>query len=249
MLMQQKLAFVALAVLFSVSVNSQLKKGNKMVGVSVGSAFFNSSSTDFSSSIGSSTTSNDNFGVNLNPSIGWFVSDNIAVGIMPSLGYSKIKELGKSSSGNTYLKNETSQFNFSIGGFARYYFKGANEKMRLFGQYNLSVGMGGSKTDGYEYERLGVYVDRYNRKSSGDFTANTGVLLGASKFLNNHIALDFFVGYNFSFNKSNPKGSSLRDYTNPATGDETQEVDYDQKVTGNNVVLGVGFQIFLEKKK
>lgn len=247
--MLQKSAFVVLALLLSVASYPQLKKGNRMVGASVASAFFNNTSTDFSSTIGSSSTSVDNFGINLTPSIGWFVADNIAVGIAPSIGYTKQKQVGTSSAGSTYLSEEISQFSFGLGGFARYYFKGSSDKMRFFGQYNLLLGLSGNKADGFEYERLGLYVDRYNRKASGSFFANTGVMLGASKFLNNHIALDIFVGYSFNYTKSTTTGTTVRDYTDPGTGDETQALDFDQKITGNNILLGVGLQVFLEKKK
>lgn len=247
--MLQKLVFTALALLFNTIMYAQLKEGNKMVGVTVGSAFFNTGTTDFSSAIGSSSTSNDNFGVSLSPSIGWVTSPNIIIGVMPSIGYNKQKQLGKSSSGSTYLKNENNQFSFGLGGFVRYYFDGSSQATRFFGQYNLGLGISSTKSEGFEYERLGVYVDRYNRKSSGDFFANTGVSLGVSKFLSPNTALDFSIGYNFSYRKSNPTGTTLRDYSDPGTGDETQKLDFDEKVSTHNIVLAVGFQIFLEKKK
>jgi hypothetical protein len=220
-----------------------------MVGASVGTIFFNNSSTDFATSIGTSSTTSNSFGVTFNPAIGWFINENVAVGIMPDINYSKQKQTGRSSTGNTYLKNENNQFNIGVGGFARYYFKGRSEKTRLFGQYQLLVGLGGTKTEGFQYETLGVYVDRYDRKSSGDFFAKTGLNLGVSQFISSRTALDFYVGYTFSYSKSNPTGTSVRDFANPATPDETQKINYDQKVTGNNVVIGVGFQVFLDKRK
>jgi hypothetical protein len=246
--MLRKIAFALPALLINIIVNAQIKKGDKMVGVSVVSAFFNSGSTDQSTSLATLTISNDNFGISFNPSIGWFITDNIAVGVMPTVGYNKKKQIGKSS-GSTYLKDETSQFNFGIGGFTRYYFNGKSTKTRFFGQYDLSLGLGGSKSEGFQYETYGVYVDRYNQKSSGDFFANTGLAFGVSKFITNHTSLDFYVGYKFSYIKSNPKGTFFRDYLDPAIGDVTQKPNYDQKFTEHNVVLGVGFQIFLESKK
>ena len=93
-----------------------------------------------------------------------------------------------------------------------------------------------------------LYVDRYNRKASGDFFAKTGLSLGISKFLTNHTSLDLYIGYNFSYTKSNPSGTTFRDYADPNTADETQKINYDQKFTGHNFILGVGFQVFLERK-
>jgi hypothetical protein len=249
LLMLQKIIVSAVSVLLiSISANAQFKKGDKMAGASVGSAFFNSGSTDQSTSLASLTVSSNDFGISLTPSIGWFITDNVAIGIAPTVSYDKKKILGKSS-GSTYLKDETSQFNFGVGGFTRYYFSGNSIKTRFFGQYDLSAGLGGSNDEGFQYETYGLYVDRYKTKSSGDFFVNTGVALGISKFLSGKTSLDFYIGYKFSYIKSNPKGTFVRDYTDPATGDVTQKPDYDQTFTGHNVVLGVGFQIFLDKSK
>jgi hypothetical protein len=247
--MLRKIVIVVAVLLITITINAQFKKGDKMLGASVGSVFFNSGSTDLSNSISTSTTTINNFGITLNPSIGWFTKDNLAIGLMPSFGYNKQNQLGKSSSGSTYLKDDNSQFNFSIGGFARYYFIGNSSSTRFFGQYDLSLGIGSSKREGFQYETLGVYVDRYNQKSSGDFNASTGLSAGVSKFLSKYTSLDIYIGYKFSYNKSNPTGSSLRDYSDPGTPDQTQKIDFDQKFTGHNVVLGVGFQVFLEKNK
>ena len=237
------------ALLMAMMMNAQFKKGDKMVGASVGSMFYDHSSSDLSNTLGSSTTGTDHFGVAITPSLGWFINENVVIGIAPSVSYDKQKQLGKSSNGNTYLKDESNHFGINIGGFTRYYFKGSSDKLRFFGQYNLSLGLGGGKDEGFEYERTGIYVERYNRKSSGDFMANTGISAGLSKFLGHYTALDFYIGYNFSYTKSNPSGSTMTDYTDPGTPDTTVKVDYDQKITTHNIVLGVGFQVFLEKKK
>ena len=242
------MALAVLVICMTATVNGQFKKGDKMLGASVGTLFFSHSNTDLSTTLLVSSTSNDNYGITFNPSLGWFVSDNIAVGIMPNIGYTKLKTLGKTPSGSTFIKDESNRFNAGLGGFARYYLPGGNVKTRFYGQYDLSIGLGGSKRDGFEYERNGIFVDRYSYKSSGDLTVNTGINLGVSKFVSNRTALDIFIGYKFSYIKSNTKGNFLRDYTNPGTADETTTPDYDQKLTGHNFTLGVGFQIFLDKK-
>ena len=135
-----------------------------------------------------------------------------------------------------------------MGGFARYYF-GTNNAVRLFGHYNLQAGISGNKSEGFEYERTGLYVDRYNYKSSGNFFVNTGLNFGVSKFLNANTSVDFFIGYKLSLAKSSPDGTSLRDYTDPLSPDENQNIKYEQDVTEHGVTIGVGFQIFLDKKK
>jgi hypothetical protein len=233
---------------FAFSASSQTRKGNKMVGFSLVSAFFNNGTTDRSNDISSSTIENDNFGISINPNVGWFISDDVAVGISPSISYSKQKQVGKGANGNTFLSDEVSMYGVSVGGFARYYFKG-QPNLRFFGQYNLNLGIAGGKNEGYEYESLGIYVDRYESKYSGGFKGNTGVSFGASKFLNDHVAIDFIIGYNFSFGKSEPEGTSVREYADPSTPDQTQTIKFEQKVTGNDIQLGIGLQVFLDKKK
>lgn len=220
-----------------------------MAGASIGTIFFNHTSTDISTTISLSTTSNDNFAISFHPSLGWFINDNIAIGVMPDIGFNKQKILGKSPSGTTFLKEESNTFNAGIGGFARYYLDGSNPKMRLFGQFDIAAGLGGNKDEGFQYETYGVYVDRYNYKSSGDLFLNTGLSLGLAKFVSARTSFDFFIGYKFSYNKRNPKGNFLRDYTDPGIGDITSKPDYDQKTTGHGVMIGIGFQVFLEKKK
>ncbi|HLG38207.1 MAG TPA: hypothetical protein VI461_01015 [Chitinophagaceae bacterium] len=247
--MLRKIVLIVPVLFLNILMYAQFKKGDKMVGASIGSLFYNNSSTDFSNSLGSSSTETDNYGIVFSPAIGWFISEDIVIGAAPMISYNKQKQLGKSSGGSTYLKNESNQFGVSIGGFSRYYFKGASNNLRFFGQYNLSFGFGGSKSEGFEYETLGLYVDRYDNKSSGDFMINTGVNLGLSKFVGSHASIDFYVGYGYSYIKSNPSGTSVRDYADPGTADITTQIEFEQKITGHNIILGIGFQLFLEKKK
>src|SRR5688572_18312614 len=198
--MQRKLIFlITLLLLTGIAVNAQLKKGNRMAGASVGSIFYNGGTSELSNSITTTSTSTNNFGLSIIPSYGWFISDNTVIGIAPMIDFRKNETVGKASNGNTFLKDEFNQYSVGLGGFARNYFRGSNNgPLHFFGQYNLGFGIGGNKNEGFEYETLGVYVDRYNLKSSGNFFVNTGVTLGASKFLNSHTSLDFYLGYTFS---------------------------------------------------
>lgn len=73
---------VAITTIFNLNIFSQIKKGTKMPGITVGTVFYNSGkneisfpppTTGFTSEVSSA-------GINLGPSMGWFVSDNTAVG-------------------------------------------------------------------------------------------------------------------------------------------------------------------------
>src|SRR5262245_42763140 len=120
--MFNRVALVILLMICGVSLKAQFKKGDKMVGASVGALFFNNESTDLTSDVGTTNTSSDKYGFTINPSIGWFVTDNLAVGVTPVFDYTHQKTVGTSSNGSTFLKNENNQYAFGLGGFGRYYF-------------------------------------------------------------------------------------------------------------------------------
>jgi hypothetical protein len=94
-----------------------------------------------------------------------------------------------------------------------------------------------------------VYVDRYSYKSSGDLFANAGLSAGISRFVSARTAIDFYVGYKFAYTSSHTTGTFSRDYSDPTTGDLSLKPDYDEKFTNHGVMLGIGFQVFIEKKK
>ena len=56
-----------------------------MVGVTIGSVLFNHGNSDLKSRGGSTSTSVDEFGVSVNPSYGWFINDQLALGISPGV--------------------------------------------------------------------------------------------------------------------------------------------------------------------
>ena len=98
---------IIIIVLFTVSVNAQITKGNWMVG---GTGFFTNSTvkTEFKNT---GQTSNDSgYGLNIQPNIGYFVADKLVLGLTPSISYSKNNN--NSGSGN---------FGYGGGPFARYY--------------------------------------------------------------------------------------------------------------------------------
>ena len=219
-----------------------------MVGATVVSAFFNSGKTDYSYPPPTTgyTSNSNSFGITLNPSIGWFVSDNIAIGTLLNIGYSHQKNFDENSSGVTFNKNIFNSFNFGIGGFARNYFNSSGN-LTPFGQFNLNAGIGSSTNSGFYFTNGDK--NTYDGKSSGDFFINTGLALGFTKMLNTNTGLDFYVGYSFSYNKKEFKTTTLTDVGNNGSVDLTAISDPTQKFTNHGVAIGIGFQVFLDKKK
>src|SRR5262245_55081007 len=79
--MNIKHAVPALALLLTFSATAQFKKGQRMLGATIGSVFFNSSTADVSFPPPTSgyTTKTTHFGLLLSPMAGQFVNDNIVV--------------------------------------------------------------------------------------------------------------------------------------------------------------------------
>jgi len=239
---------VLLLLLINTGINAQLKKGIRMVGASVGSAFFNSSQSDYSYPAPTTgyTSTGNNFGINLNPSMGWFVSDNTAIGALLNFGYTHQKTFAKAANGNIFNRDISNSFNMGFGGFARNYFKSSGTMMP-FGQFNLNGGIGSASNKGFYFTNSDK--NSYDGKSSGDFFINTGVELGFTKMLNEHTGLDLFVGYTYSYNKRTYKTTTLTDLGNNGSVDQTAVSEPTLKYSNHGVMLGVGFQIFLDKRK
>jgi hypothetical protein len=245
---QKKIFLIIGLLLVSISMNAQFKKGMRMAGATIGSAFFNSGKSDYSYPPPTTgyTSNSNNFGVTLNPSMGWFISDNTVIGALLNFGYTHQKTFAKAANGNIFNRDISNSFNIGIGGFARNYFKSSGTMMP-FGQFNLNGGIGSSSDKGFYF--TGNDKNSYDGNSSGDFFINTGVALGVTKMLNEHTGLDLFVGYNYSYNKRTFKTTTLTDLGNNGSVDQTAVSEPTQKFTNHGVSIGVGFQVFLDKRK
>jgi hypothetical protein len=221
-----------------------------MVGTNIGVSFFTSGNSEYTFPGTRGYTSESNtLGVNINPSLGWFVSDNIVVGGLVSINIAS-KTTNNKSVDTTFSHNKNSQFNFGLGGFVRYYFN-TTSGFKPFGQFNLSFGTGSTKNSGYVYstDLTGNYKDTYDGNSSGDSYYNAGLNFGVTKLLNSFIGLDIYASYNYSYSKSTSKTTTNRHYTTGSGGDLKLEYAPTIKNNNHNFGVGVGFQIFLESKK
>ena len=61
--------------------------------------------------------------------------------------------------------------------------------------------------------------------------------------------LDFYIGYNYGYNKNTFTKTTLRDNGNDGTVDETLKNKTTTSFTNHGFLLGVGFQVFLRKRK
>ena len=232
------------------AANAQFKKGDKMAGTSVASVVYNSGNSDISvANIGDNKSKNTNYSVNLSPSLGWFVSENTAIGVSLNINPAS-KKVTYEQNGSTYQSDKASNFNIGIGGFARNYFsKGGS--LLPFGQASINAGISSYKEEGFFYGGTGssAYKQTYDGSSSGGFFANATFTGGFTKMMGENAGLDFYLGYNFSYNKNVFKRTTLRDDGNNGSIDTRGENETTTKFTNHGFLLGVGFQVFLRGKK
>ena len=181
--------------------------------------------------------------------MGWFISDKTAAGVSLSVNPLNTKTTYEAN-GNTFQQDKSNTFNIGIGGFARNYFN-ASSSFMPFGQFSTNLGISSAKTSGFFYGGSGptAYKTTYDGKSSGGFFANISLSLGMTKLLSPHTGLDIFAGYTFSYNKTTFKTTTQRDDGNNGSIDLTTVSEPTTKFTNHGVMLGVGFQIFLDQGK
>lgn len=242
--------FLVIAILFSMHANSQFSKGTRMAGASVGSIFINSGSSDQTvTSIGRLSGKTTGYNINLTPSLGWFISDNTAVGFSLSINPSGDK-LRFKENGSTFQMDKSSNFNIGVGGFARNYFKSSGSLLP-YAQFSLDAGIVNTKTDGFFYGGSGTntYKETYDGKSSGGFFTNALFNLGITKMVGGYTGLDLYLGYNFYYTRHTVNKTTLRDIGIDGSIDETRLNETMTKYTNHQFIIGLGFQVFLEKQK
>lgn len=182
--------FLLTAILFTFSANSQITKGNWMVG-GTGSFMFSKTEPKNNNSSGTTInyTSKGAFIIKLEPNIGYFLLNKLAVGC--KLNYI-----------NGFLEGEklkTDGMNLSVGPYVRYYFLEEDKMYNIFLEpsFNkfLSNGLGNA--------------------------SSYGVKSGFVIFMNSSVGIETSISY--------VKSSS-------------------SKFDSNDIFLGLGFQIHLEKE-
>lgn len=154
-----KTALIIFLCLLSFTGFTQIVKGTKAVGGGI-----TYSKTTQPGYLGDGEDSQSSF--EFIPSIGYFVSDGILVGI--NLGFSS----GKTDS----FGSETKSSGFAAGPFARYYKQTSNENFAVYGQFSFLYGSG-KDTDSSNQE---------TKTSAMDIALSPGLVY----FVNEHWAIE-----------------------------------------------------------
>lgn len=116
-----------------------------------------------------------------NPKAGYFITDDVAIGIELGIGSAKQEVNGV----------ETKENNFGVGAFARYYFLELGERFKTYGEFGLGF-------DSYKEEFGGNEI-----KASG-FGAGLG--LGMNYFITENFAINFALSDILSYSSYKPDG-------------------------------------------
>jgi len=246
--MSNKSSVCILLLLFSIHSKAQFKKGDRMVGASVASAFYDNTTADVT--VGTATTHslNKNYNISINPMYGWFISDKTVVG-----GTLNINPTGQTVSyennGSTYQKDKSNGLNLGAGAFARSYFSN-NGNFLPFGQLAFNAGVTQQKTSGFFYGGTAPanYKSTYKGESSSGSFVNASALAGVTRILGENAGLDIYVGYNYSSTKNNYHKTTQYDLGMDGSIDNEIKSESKSKYSSHGILLGVGFQIFLKGK-
>lgn len=168
----KKLILSAAAVFALTFANAQegesfgFSEGNIIVEGNIGFGSTNDKNTETKTS-----------GFNFNPKAGYFISDDLAIGLELGFGSNKAEVAGTEVSKSSFV---------GIGAFARYYFLDLGARFKTYGEFGVN----------YETE---------NFKTPGDYKDNTlGVRagLGINYFVTDNIAINFGLTNILSFESS-----------------------------------------------
>ncbi len=226
------------------AAHAQFSKGQKMAGVSIGSAFFNAGTYDYtySSATAPFTSRTDAFGFNISPDMGWFFTDKLVLGGRVNVEYRKDKASDEEN-GVTFRKRTTTDINFTAGIFARYYLEGKN--VIPFVQAAFDAGTGTSKTDGFNYTT--TYKETYEGKSSGGVLISPSFTIGATKMINKSMGIDLYAGYMYTSHKKDTELRTLRDVDFDGTIDESAMNNPTSKFRNHGFTIGAGWRLFFGK--
>lgn len=174
------LSLIAVSAL-AFTTQAQTEKGKFMLG---GDVEFNSNKDNGASKADTK--------FNIVPSVGYFVTDNFAIGTGIGFGFSKDNAGTKAVPSDVATKTQA----FVVAPFARYY-KGINESFKFFGQLSVPMAFGNEKST--------VDGDNYTKK---DKFNNVGVALspGFAFFPSKRFGIEFSVqgiSYNNNTEKDN----------------------------------------------
>lgn len=230
----KRILFAAVCLLLTLTVLSQVQKGTKLVGISVGSiSYTNSDSkTTYSNTPTIYKSDGSSFSINVNPNVAWFIQDRLAVGGGVSVGFYNSKSTSSNTGSTTTTESKYNQPSVYLSPFARYYFGGSSKGMP-FAQLNVQYGISGGKS---ESKTSTGNSSETTTNPKGDW--NTGISFGYEHFVSQYIGLYGSIGFNYG------KSKTMYEYR-PSTG---TGYDYTSEYSRFYIPVNVGLQVHIPSK-
>ncbi len=227
----KKVILLSAVTMLGLAVAAQTKKGDKLVGVGIGSiSYTNSDSkTSYSNTPTVYNSKGNSFSISVNPNVAWFVKDNLAIGGGISVSFYTSKSDNSNTGSASTSESKSTQPSVYIGPLARYYFGGSPKGMP-FAQINLQYGVYGGKS---ESKTSGGSSSETKTKPKGDW--NAGLTFGYEHFVTSNIGLFASIGFNY--------GKSKTEYEyRPSTG---SGYDYTSEYSRFYIPVNVGLQVHI----
>lgn len=183
--MKTNFYLLLLLLMFSTSVLAQLSKGTFYLQGSTYLRFLSEKDKVFTGSSTQESTKYSYFGIK--PKIGYFVMDNLPIGIKMDANFKKTKYI------NTESEYTSSELIF--GPFARYYFL-EQDKLKPFAEIFFGIG---------NYKSKDSYSGSLSESKYAIFEYGIGA--GASYFVTENVAFDLMLNY-YSTKYTNKESSS-----------------------------------------
>ncbi|MBB5643841.1 outer membrane beta-barrel protein [Pedobacter cryoconitis] len=195
----RKLLTLAMLSAFALAANAQTEKGKIIVGGAIG--YSNSKSNN-------DAMENKQNSLTLLPSIGYFVKDNLALGV--GIGYSRLTE--KSSEKTQYVlsqKNTTDYF--MVSPFIRHYIN-ISDQFKFFGQFSVPMKWGNLESaTGTTSPAVSVAPASNSKTTSIGVSIEPGFAYFPTKRIGIQLSLD---GLSYAWNKTENKNSHHVNKTN-----------------------------------
>ncbi|AMP99953.1 hypothetical protein AY601_3080 [Pedobacter cryoconitis] len=188
----KKLVTLAMLSAFALAVNAQTEKGKTIAGGSIGYSNSKSSNNAMESKQNSLT---------LLPSIGYFVKDNLALGL--GIGYSRLTEEG--SEKTQYLLNQKNTTDyFMVSPFIRRYIN-ISDQFKFFGQFSVPMKWGNLESvTGTASPAVSVAPPSNSKTTAIGVSIEPGFAYFPTKRIGIQLSLD---GLSYAWNKTENKNS------------------------------------------
>jgi hypothetical protein len=241
-----KILMPALCILCVLQSKAQFSRGTIMLGTTIGSTAYLSSTSNYNYDNGSEKSNGTNtYTFSMGPQVGVFLTPHFVLGA--SLSYnlstshatSTTTSPGNSPSGST---TNSSTSTVTAGPLLRYYFAGLPFKNWFYLQANGTLGTGSGSSSGTSYNS--TTTGTTSGSVTNIFTWNAGSSVGMTHFFYKHIGMDIALGYNYSH--SHNYNINNTNTVNKTTGNmATSANNYSLNTGTGAVTLGVGFHWFI----